>query len=96
MRRAGLFIAILVVVSVVFAFATRVSREPDGVAETQRASGETSGTPIDVTVSEGTSMSVAVSPHGQTLALDLQGSIWTLPATGGAATRITDVFNDAR
>jgi len=52
--------------------------------------------PIDITVSEGTSMSVAVSPDGRTLAIDLQGSIWTLPATGGAAKRITDLFNDAR
>ncbi len=51
---------------------------------------------IDVTVHEGTSMSVGVSPDGRTLAVDLQGSIWTLPATGGAATRITDIFNDAR
>src|SRR4051812_7767656 len=51
---------------------------------------------IDVTVSEGTSMAVSVSPDGQTLAIDLQGSIWTLPATGGDAKRITDVFNDAR
>ena len=51
---------------------------------------------IDVTVHEGTSMSVAVSPDGRTLAVDLQGSIWTLPAAGGTATRITDVFNDAR
>jgi Tol biopolymer transport system component/imidazolonepropionase-like amidohydrolase len=51
---------------------------------------------IDVTVHEGTSMSVGVSPDGRTLAIDLQGSIWTLPASGGTATRITDVFNDAR
>jgi len=51
---------------------------------------------IDVTVHEGTSMSVAVSPDGRTLAIDLQGSIWTLPSTGGTATRITDLFNDAR
>jgi Tol biopolymer transport system component len=51
---------------------------------------------VDVTVSEGTSMAVAVSPDGKTLAMDLQGSIWTLPATGGTAKRITDVFNDAR
>lgn len=51
---------------------------------------------IDVAVNEGTSMSVTVSPDGQTLAIDLQGSIWTLPASGGRATRITDVFNDAR
>src|SRR5579863_99730 len=52
--------------------------------------------PVNVTVGEGTSMSVAVSPDGRTLAIDLQGSIWTLPATGGAAKRITDLFNDAR
>jgi Tol biopolymer transport system component len=52
--------------------------------------------PIDVTVHEGTSMSVGVSPDGQTLAIDMQGSIWTLPASGGTAKRITDLFNDAR
>src|SRR3954453_20443604 len=51
---------------------------------------------IDVTVHEGTSMSVAASPDGRTLAVDLQGSIWTLPASGGAASRITNIFNDAR
>jgi len=51
---------------------------------------------VDVPVSEGTSMSVAVSPDGQRLAIDLQGSIWVVPAAGGQATRITDVFNDAR
>ena len=51
---------------------------------------------IDVTVSEGTSMSVAVSPDGKTLAIDMQGSIWTLPAAGGTAKRITGLFNDAR
>ncbi|MFO1248836.1 MAG: hypothetical protein U1E93_11580 [Alphaproteobacteria bacterium] len=52
--------------------------------------------PVSVTVDEGTSMSVSVSPDGRMLAMDLQGSIWVLPATGGVAKRITDVFNDAR
>ena len=41
-------------------------------------------------------MSVAVSPDGRTLAMDLQGSIWTLPATGGTGKRITGLFEDAR
>lgn len=50
----------------------------------------------DVTVHEGTSMAVSVSPDGTTLAIDLEGSIWTLPATGGTAKRITGLFNDAR
>lgn len=59
--------------------------------------GEAAGdTIIDVEVREGTSMSVAASPDGRRLAIDLQGSIWTLPAGGGRAERITDVFNDAR
>ncbi|MDA1082117.1 MAG: amidohydrolase family protein [Gemmatimonadetes bacterium] len=49
-----------------------------------------------VTVTEGTSMSVAVSPDGRTLAIDLQGGIWTLPASGGVAKRVTDEYNDAR
>ena len=51
---------------------------------------------VEVTVHEGTSMSVSISPDGRTLATDMQGSIWTMPAAGGAMKRITDVFNDAR
>ena len=51
---------------------------------------------VEVTVREGTSMSVAISPDGRTIATDMQGSIWTMPAAGGAMTRVTDVFNDAR
>jgi len=51
--------------------------------------------PVTITVDEGTSMSVAVSPDGRMLAMDLQGSIWVMPATGGPAKRITDLFNDA-
>jgi len=54
------------------------------------------GAQTDVTVHEGTSMAVSVSPDGSTLAIDLQGSIWTLPSTGGTAKRITGLFNDAR
>src|SRR6185436_757701 len=50
---------------------------------------------LNVSVNEGTSMSVSVSPDGRTLAMDLQGSIWMLPVTGGTAKRITDLFIDA-
>ncbi|MEO6213728.1 MAG: amidohydrolase, partial [Vicinamibacterales bacterium] len=49
-----------------------------------------------MTVHEGTSMSVVVSPDGRTLAIDLQGAIWTVSAGGGTARRLTDVFDDAR
>src|SRR5689334_2128841 len=51
--------------------------------------------PVSVTVDEGTSISVAASPDGKMLAMDLQGSIWVMSATGGPARRITDLFNDA-
>jgi Tol biopolymer transport system component len=51
---------------------------------------------LSVTVREGTSMAIALSPDKRTLVLDLQGGLWTLPIAGGAATRITYEFNDAR
>jgi len=51
---------------------------------------------IDLTVQEGTSMSVALSPDGRTLAIDLQGGLWTLPVAGGAAKRISDIYEDIR
>lgn len=52
--------------------------------------------PITITLHEGTSMAAALSPDGRTLAVDLLGSVWTLPATGGTARRITDEYMDAR
>ena len=51
---------------------------------------------IDVSVNEGTSMAVSVSPDGKQIVTDLVGSLWIMPATGGPAVRITDLFNDAR
>jgi len=51
---------------------------------------------IEVTITEGTNMAVALSPDGETIAMDALGRIWTLPATGGAATPLTDPEGDAR
>jgi len=51
---------------------------------------------IDVTVHEGTSMAIALSPDKRTLVIDLQGGLWTLPVAGGVARRITDEYGDAR
>jgi Tol biopolymer transport system component/imidazolonepropionase-like amidohydrolase len=62
----------------------------------RRAPAAAAPAPVDVTVREGTSMSIAISPDGRTIATDMQGSIWTMPASGGAMTRITGVFDDAR
>src|SRR5262252_6344928 len=44
---------------------------------------------IAFTASEGTWMSVDVSPDGATIVFDLLGDIYTVPAAGGAATAIT-------
>src|SRR5688572_4379883 len=47
-------------------------------------------TDTTITVMEGTSMALAVSPDGARLVIDLQGTLWVLPSGGGAATAITD------
>ncbi len=52
--------------------------------------------PVEVTVHEGTSMAIALSPDKRTIILDLQGGLWTLPAAGGTARRITDEYGDTR
>ncbi|MFY9823310.1 MAG: amidohydrolase, partial [Thermoanaerobaculia bacterium] len=49
-----------------------------------------------ITVTQGTGMAVALSPDGRTLAIDLLGALWTLPATGGEARRLTDEEGDSR
>ncbi len=51
---------------------------------------------ITVTFREGTNMAAALSPDGRRLMIDLQGSLWTLPSSGGAARRVTDEYLDAR
>jgi Tol biopolymer transport system component/imidazolonepropionase-like amidohydrolase len=54
-----------------------------------------SASSVRLSLSEGTSMAAALSPDGRTIAIDLQGALWTLPSTGGAATRILDDGYDA-
>jgi Tol biopolymer transport system component/imidazolonepropionase-like amidohydrolase len=51
---------------------------------------------VHLTLHEGTNMAAALSPDGRTMAIDLLGTLWTMPAQGGAATAITDMFLDAR
>lgn len=45
---------------------------------------------FEFTTTEGTWMSVDVSPDGQTIAFDLLGDIYTMPITGGKATPVID------
>ncbi|MCB0630792.1 MAG: amidohydrolase family protein [Saprospiraceae bacterium] len=47
------------------------------------------GRTLDLSTSEGTWMSLDVSPDGKTIVFDLLGDIYSMPITGGTATRIT-------
>jgi Tol biopolymer transport system component/imidazolonepropionase-like amidohydrolase len=58
--------------------------------------GQPAPRPVHLTLHEGTNIGAALSPDGRTIALDLQGTLWTMPAQGGTATPITDIFLDAR
>ena len=51
---------------------------------------------VQLTLHEGTNIAAALSPDGRTLAFDLLGAIWTMPAGGGTARRLTDELMDAR
>jgi Tol biopolymer transport system component/imidazolonepropionase-like amidohydrolase len=51
---------------------------------------------IRLTLNEGTSMAAALSPDGRTIATDLLGALWVMPAAGGTAKRITEETMDVR
>ncbi len=51
---------------------------------------------MELTITAGTNMAVAVSPDGKTLAYDLLGRIWLMPVSGGEGEPITDPFGNAR
>jgi Tol biopolymer transport system component/imidazolonepropionase-like amidohydrolase len=51
---------------------------------------------VDVEMTEGTNMAAALSPDGETLILAIQGTLWSVPATGGTATQITPAEMDAQ
>lgn len=53
------------------------------------------GAPTRVTLSQGTSMAAALSPDGRTIALDLLGALWLVPAEGGPARRLLEDGYDA-
>ncbi|MBB5897752.1 amidohydrolase family protein [Kutzneria kofuensis] len=60
---------------------------PVAAAQPDRA-----GTPL--AIRQGTNVAGQLSPDGATIAMDLLGVLWLLPAGGGAAKRITDDLMD--
>jgi len=70
----------------------RIAAQADSAAASRRWSVEEihgPGVPFKVTLTEGSWMSVDISPDGRTLIFDLLGNLYTLPVTGGTATAIT-------
>lgn len=65
-----------------------------GVAALAPAAQDTA--PRTVRVTEGTNFAVAASPEGERFVMDLQGTLWSLPAAGGAAQALTDGLGDDR
>ncbi|MBI1788121.1 MAG: PD40 domain-containing protein [Acidobacteria bacterium] len=48
-----------------------------------------------VTVTEGTNINATLSPDRKTILMDLQETLWSLPAAGGVAKRLTPPFLEA-
>ncbi len=74
--------------------ATGVGAQPTARASSAASAGAASlplqaGRTLSFTASEGSWMSIDVSPDGRTLVFDLLGDLYTLPITGGRATRLT-------
>jgi Tol biopolymer transport system component/imidazolonepropionase-like amidohydrolase len=66
------------------------------LAPTASASSLPAADSVKIALTEGTNMAIALSPDKQTIAMDLQGTIWVLPVTGGKAKAITDALGDCR
>ncbi len=67
-----------------------------GLRGAATSAAQAGGEDVVVTVREGTSMAIAVSPDGQQVAFDLQGTLWVVPIGGGDARRLTDEYGDIR
>lgn len=54
------------------------------------------GKTVEVTFDEGTNFAAARSPADGSIVLDLQGTLWRIPAEGGKAVALTDALGDDR
>src|SRR5215510_14261852 len=71
------------------AFAQRGGRGNDSTGGRGAGLPLTPAKPLKFTTDEGTWLSLDVSPDGRTIVFELLGDIYTLPITGGKASRIT-------
>ncbi len=52
------------------------------------------GTSATLNLHSASALTLAVSPDHQTIAMNFLGNVWTLPARGGKATRVTSLMQD--
>src|SRR5450432_3790168 len=52
------------------------------------------GTSASLVLHQASALTLALSPDHQTIAMNLLGNLWTLPASGGTATRTTGLQQD--
>ncbi|MFD8863214.1 amidohydrolase family protein [Streptomyces sp. NPDC059590] len=64
-------------------------------ASTARGTAEAKGDTRRISVSQATNASAALSPDGRTVVLDLLNLLWTVPADGGEAGRLTGIDHEA-
>jgi len=85
----GLFLATAVLIATAAAWLAAQS------SQNGKSTGEL-GPTINLSIHEGTMMAIGLSRDKQNIAMDLQGVLFVLPATGGQARRISDELYDAR
>lgn len=87
--------ALTVIAAATLAFAQAAPQPPAEPAGDGKPKWDVAAPPlptrtVGIDVDEGTWMDVDVSPDGRTIAFDLLGDIYTMPITGGVATRIAE------
>lgn len=84
-----------VLAAAAMAFAQEAPQPPADGAKEEKAKWDVAAPPlptrtVNINVDEGTWMDIDVSPDGRLIAFDMLGDIYTMPITGGAATRIAE------
>jgi imidazolonepropionase-like amidohydrolase/Tol biopolymer transport system component len=87
--------AVAAVAAAAFAVAQEAPQPPAEAKKDEKPKWDVAAPPlptrmVNINVDEGTWMDVDVSPDGRTIAFDMLGDIYTMPISGGTATRIAE------
>ena len=78
--------------AVILAVGVSGSAARSAVPKTPHATG--GGTSSTLNLHQGSALTLALSGDGDSLVMNFMGNLWTLPATGGTATRISSLLQD--